>query len=104
MPALSPTFLLVAALVLLFSYLNGVTGSASLIAPVLSTRALGPRQAVGLVTLILCAAPFLLGVAVARSFVLNHIIHHRAQYGVYLRLNNIPIPGSYGPSADETGM
>lgn len=32
------------------------------------------------------------------------IIHHRAQLGVYLRLLNIPIPGSYGPSADETGF
>ena len=31
-------------------------------------------------------------------------IHHRAQLGVYLRLLNIPIPGSYGPSADEMGM
>ena len=31
-------------------------------------------------------------------------IHHRAQLGVYLRLLNIPIPGSYGPSADETGF
>ncbi|RYD81638.1 MAG: DinB family protein [Sphingobacteriales bacterium] len=31
-------------------------------------------------------------------------IHHRAQLGVYLRLNNIAIPGSYGPSADEMGM
>jgi len=29
-------------------------------------------------------------------------IHHRAQLGVYLRLLNVPIPGSYGPSADET--
>lgn len=37
-----------------------------------------------------------------RSFVLNHIVHHRAQLGVYLRLNNIPIPGVYGPSADES--
>jgi len=36
-----------------------------------------------------------------RSFVLNHIVHHRAQLGVYLRLNNIPVPGAYGPSADE---
>ncbi len=36
-----------------------------------------------------------------RSFVLNHTVHHRAQLGVYLRLLNIPIPGSYGPSADE---
>ncbi len=32
----------------------------------------------------------------------SQIIHHRAQLGVYLRLLNIPIPGSYGPSADET--
>ncbi|MFD2570775.1 DinB family protein [Spirosoma soli] len=32
----------------------------------------------------------------------SQIVHHRAQLGVYLRLLNIPIPGSYGPSADET--
>jgi len=36
-----------------------------------------------------------------RSFFLNHVIHHRAQLLVYLRLNNIAIPGVYGPSADE---
>ena len=35
---------------------------------------------------------------------LAQTIHHRAQLGVYLRLLNIPIPGSYGPSADEQGM
>jgi len=40
-------------------------------------------------------------VAVLRSFVMNHIIHHRAQLGVYLRLNDIPVPSVYGPSADE---
>jgi uncharacterized damage-inducible protein DinB len=40
-------------------------------------------------------------VAVLRSMVLNHLIHHRAQLGVYLRLNNVEIPGMYGPSADE---
>ncbi|HYX67637.1 MAG TPA: DinB family protein [Terriglobales bacterium] len=40
-------------------------------------------------------------VAVVRSFVLNHEIHHRAQLGVYLRLNDIPVPAIYGPSADE---
>lgn len=34
----------------------------------------------------------------------SQIIHHRAQLGVYLRLLDIPIPGSYGPSADEMGM
>jgi uncharacterized damage-inducible protein DinB len=36
-----------------------------------------------------------------RSFCLNHIVHHRAQLGVYLRLNNIAVPAMYGPSADE---
>ena len=34
----------------------------------------------------------------------NQIVHHRAQLGVFLRLLDIPIPGSYGPSADETGF
>jgi len=37
---------------------------------------------------------------VIRSFI-NHLVHHRAQLGVYLRLNNIPIPAMYGASADE---
>ena len=36
-----------------------------------------------------------------RSFVINHIVHHRAQLTVYLRENNVPVPGLYGPSADE---
>jgi uncharacterized damage-inducible protein DinB len=40
-------------------------------------------------------------IAVLRSFVMNHSIHHRAQLGVYLRLNDIPVPSIYGPSADE---
>jgi uncharacterized damage-inducible protein DinB len=40
-------------------------------------------------------------IAVLRSFVLNHLIHHRAQLGVYLRLNDLPVPSIYGPSADE---
>ncbi|MDH7461111.1 DinB family protein [Chitinophagaceae bacterium 26-R-25] len=35
---------------------------------------------------------------------LSQTIHHRAQLGVFLRLLNVPIPGSYGPSADELGM
>jgi uncharacterized damage-inducible protein DinB len=38
---------------------------------------------------------------VLRKWVMNHLIHHRAQLGVFLRLNGIPIPGAYGPSADE---
>ena len=42
--------------------------------------------------------------AVLRSFVINHMIHHRAHLCVYLRLNNVPVPGLYGPSADEAGM
>jgi len=41
--------------------------------------------------------------AVIRSFVLNHLIHHRGHMCVYLRLNDIPVPGMYGPSADEQG-
>ena len=40
-------------------------------------------------------------VAAFRSFVLNHTIHHRGQLSVYLRLNQIPVPAIYGPSADE---
>lgn len=43
-------------------------------------------------------------VAVLRSFVLSHIIHHRAQLGVYLRMNDVPVPSLYGPSADEGQM
>jgi len=42
--------------------------------------------------------------AVLRTVVMNHLIHHRAQLGVYLRLNDIAIPGMYGPSADEGRM
>jgi uncharacterized damage-inducible protein DinB len=40
-------------------------------------------------------------IAALRSFVMNHNIHHRAQLGVYLRLNDVPVPSIYGPSADE---
>ena len=39
--------------------------------------------------------------AAVRKWVLNHIIHHRAQLTVYLRQNGIPVPALYGPSADE---
>lgn len=39
--------------------------------------------------------------AVFRSMVINHIIHHRGQLSVYLRLRNIPLPPVYGPTADE---
>lgn len=37
-----------------------------------------------------------------RQMFLNHIVHHRAQLGVYLRLNEKPVPATYGPSADDT--
>lgn len=42
--------------------------------------------------------------AMIRGFILNHIIHHRATLCVYLRLNDIPVPGMYGPSADDQGF
>lgn len=38
---------------------------------------------------------------VYRDMFLNHMVHHRAQLGVYLRLNDVPLPGTYGPSADD---
>ena len=49
------------------------------------------------------------GMSIAESFlpefdrgtIMNHLIHHRAQLVVYLRLNDVPVPGLYGPSADE---
>jgi uncharacterized damage-inducible protein DinB len=40
-------------------------------------------------------------IAVLRSFIMSHVIHHRAQMGVYLRLCDIPVPSAYGPTADE---
>lgn len=39
--------------------------------------------------------------AIVQSMILNHLIHHRGQLSVYLRLNDIPVPSIYGPSADE---
>ena len=39
--------------------------------------------------------------AVFRDFTLSHLIHHRGQLSVYLRLLDVPVPGSYGPTADE---
>ena len=40
-------------------------------------------------------------VAVVRSMVLNHVVHHRGQLSVYLRLLDVPLPSVYGPTADE---
>jgi uncharacterized damage-inducible protein DinB len=36
-----------------------------------------------------------------REMFLNHLVHHRAQLGVYLRLNDVPLPSTYGPTADD---
>jgi uncharacterized damage-inducible protein DinB len=43
-------------------------------------------------------------VAVIRGMVMNHLIHHRGQATVYLRLLGVPVPGLYGPSADDGQM
>ena len=43
-------------------------------------------------------------IQVLRGMVFNHIVHHRGQLSVYLRLNDIPVPALYGPSADEGSM
>jgi len=40
-------------------------------------------------------------ISAIRSFVMNHLIHHRGQLSVYLRLKNVPLPSIYGPTADE---
>ena len=40
-------------------------------------------------------------VSALRRFLLNHLVHHRGQLTVYLRLHNVPLPPIYGPSADE---
>lgn len=40
-------------------------------------------------------------VAVIRSLAMNHLVHHRGQLSVYLRMLDIPVPGMYGPSADD---
>ncbi|TCJ19265.1 hypothetical protein EPD60_02275 [Flaviaesturariibacter flavus] len=41
-------------------------------------------------------------VAVIRTFAMNHLVHHRGQLSVYLRLLGVPVPGMYGPTADES--
>ncbi len=43
-------------------------------------------------------------IQVLRSMILNHIIHHRGQLSVYLRMNQVPVPSIYGPSGDEGAM
>ncbi len=43
-------------------------------------------------------------IACLRGMIFNHLIHHRAQLTVYLRMNDVPVPALYGPSADEGNM
>jgi uncharacterized damage-inducible protein DinB len=43
-------------------------------------------------------------IAVLRGMVMNHAIHHRGQLTVYYRMNGVPVPALYGPSADEAGF
>ena len=64
----SPSFLLFLASVLIFGYLTGVTDSANVVAPIISSRALSPRRALVLTVIATCLAPFIFGLAVARTF------------------------------------
>ncbi|MEM7480679.1 MAG: DinB family protein [Acidobacteriota bacterium] len=41
--------------------------------------------------------------AILRSFILSHVVHHRGQMSVFLRLLDVPVPSVYGPSADDPG-
>ena len=41
-------------------------------------------------------------IAATRGFIFNHVVHHRGQLTVYLRELDVPLPGIYGPSADDT--
>jgi uncharacterized damage-inducible protein DinB len=43
-------------------------------------------------------------IAILRGFVFSHSIHHRGQLTVYLRMNDVPVPSLYGPSADEGAL
>ena len=66
-------------------------------------NALDDARAMGLWTLSMKGKPVfsMPRVAAVRSIMLNHSVHHRGQLSVYLRLLDVPIPGMYGPSADE---
>ncbi len=94
-PYQSPTETTVAKILQLFD--NNVTTGRELLANVEDAKLFEPwsllKQGQVIMTL-----PRL---AVIRTWVLNHTIHHRAHLCVYLRVNDIPVPGLYGPSADE---
>ncbi|MGE5717218.1 MAG: DinB family protein [Acidobacteriota bacterium] len=64
---------------------------------------LDDARAMGLWTLSMKGKPVfsMPRLAVVRMLILNHTVHHRGQLSVYLRLLDVPVPGMYGPSADE---
>jgi len=64
---------------------------------------LDDERAMGLWTLSMKGTPVfsMPRLAVVRTMILNHSVHHRGQLSVYLRLLDVPVPGMYGPSADE---
>jgi len=68
MPPLSPTFLILLAASLFFAYLNGVSDSANIVAPVISVHALSARRALVITAAAVTVAPFVFGVAVAHTF------------------------------------
>jgi inorganic phosphate transporter, PiT family len=68
MPPLSAAFIIFLAAAGLFAYLDGVTDSANVVAPVVAARAINRRRALWMTTLAVAAAPLLFGVAVARTF------------------------------------
>jgi len=66
-------------------------------------NAIEDARAMGLWTLSMNGKPVfsMPRLAVVRTMILNHSVHHRGQLSVYLRLLDVPVPGMYGPSADE---
>jgi len=66
-------------------------------------NAIDDARAMGLWTLSMKGKPVfsMPRLAVVRTMILNHSVHHRGQLSVYLRLLDVPVPGMYGPSADE---
>jgi uncharacterized damage-inducible protein DinB len=66
-------------------------------------NAIDDARAMGLWTLSMKGKPVfsMPRLAVVRTMILNHSVHHRGQFSVYLRLLDVPVPGMYGPSADE---
>ena len=84
MPPLSPIFLILLFTSLLFAYLNGVSDSANIVAPVISVHALSARRALVITAAAVTVAPFVFGVAVARTFGVGIIAPESATPAVVL--------------------